>query len=285
MRQAVDVVTVIPVGPNDLGDYVVDTIDSAIRYAGGKVIVVDDSSKGLGQELQARVPGIDVVMSPGSQGGHGGLYMTLSLGYLHAVKHYDFQVLLKLDTDALVIGPRPQEQAIAYFAEHPDVGIIGLLHHRDSPSHYARSRLKWETHPRHLREDVSRWLTMTRLLSRAQANGFALGDYAFGGAYFMSAACVRKLAEAKLLLVKAVGRSLLGEDHLFGLMAGVVGMRVGDFASGSRPMALELGHLPCSPDDLVAQGKKVTHSVRQWQGQGESAIRQFFRARRTQVKA
>jgi hypothetical protein len=63
-------------------------------------------------------------------------------------------------------------------------------------------------------------------------------------------------------------------------MAGAVGMRVGDFTSGALPMALELDALPCSPEELVGQEKKITHSVRRWKHLGEAEIRQFFRERR-----
>lgn len=36
-----------------------------------------------------------------------------------------FDILLKMDTDALVIGDLPQQEVLAFFEEHPDVGMVG----------------------------------------------------------------------------------------------------------------------------------------------------------------
>jgi hypothetical protein len=286
MTDSVDLIVAIPVGPSDALANVLDSIESVIRYTGSatKIIVLDDSAQNVGAFLQSRVPCIDVVSTPRNQGLHGGLYLTLSLGYLYAVRRYDFKVLLKLDTDALVIGERPDSDAIEFFAQHPRTGLIGLCGFGTRPDgvdhHWSKSRLLYETQLRRLPRDPLRCLSLRRLIRQAAANGFRPGDYALGGSYFMSSTCIRRMAAAHLLSRREIGRSLLGEDHIFGILAKAVGMDLGDFASGELPMALDYKRLPCAPEQLVARKKKITHSVRRWEHLGEEDIRAFFRARR-----
>ncbi len=287
MNKTYKLIVVIPVGPNEAFDYVLDTIDSVIHYTGAerKIILLDDTGgKDTCDVLQSQLPDLDVVKTPRNYGGGGGLYLTLSLGYLHAYKNYDFKVLLKLDTDALVIGEKPEEDAIDFFARHSNVGIIG--HYRFGitsdvdDDHWSISQLNEESRRKSLFRDSILCLSLRRLLRQARANGFKLGDYVFGGSYFMSAECVHRLAERNLLFRKELGRSLLEEDHIFGLLAKAVGLELADFASGELPMGMEHKGLPCAPHELVTKKKKVIHSTRRWEDLGEEEIRKFFRETR-----
>jgi hypothetical protein len=60
-----------------------------------------------------------------------------------------------------------------------------------------------------------------------------------------------------------------------------VGMELSDFATGSYPMALRWRGLPCSPEELLARGKKVIHSTKFYKDMKEEDIRAFFRKSRT----
>jgi len=284
MNKTYKLIVVIPVGPPDVLEYVLDTIDSVIHYTGAerKIILLDDTGgKDTCDVLQSQLPDLDVVKTPRNYGGRGGLYLTLSLGYLHAYKNYDFKVLLKMDTDALIIGEKPEEDAIDFFARHPDVGIIGHYRFQTHPDvdddHWSKEQLFEESRRKNLFRDPILCLSLRRLLRQARANGFRMGDYVFGGSYFMSAECVRRLAERNLFYRKELGRSLLEEDHIFGLLAKAVGLELADFASGELPMALEWKGLPCAPEELVAKKKKVIHSTKRWEDLGEEEIRKFFR--------
>jgi hypothetical protein len=280
-----DFIVVIPVGPNETIDFALDTIDSVIHYTGPnrKIIIVDDTGgKKIGLALQSRVANLDIVNTPRNHGGQGGLYLTLSLGYLHAYKNYKFKVLLKLDTDALVTGERPEEDAMFFFAQHPKVGVIGLFGHGTKPNvddgHWSKGQLIRESNLRRLRRDPILCLSLRRLLRKARANGFRLGDYIFGGSYFMSAECVRRLAENNLLYRSELGRSLLEEDHIFGLLSKSVGIELADFAAKDHlPMAMEWRGLPYAPEVIVAKKKKIIHSTRRWEDLGEAEIRRYFR--------
>ncbi len=284
MTKAYKLIAVIPVGPPDVLDYVLDTIDSITHYTGPerKIILLDDTGgKDTCDVLQSKLPDLDVVKTPRNNGLHGGLYLSLSLAYLHAYKNYDFKVLLRIDTDALVIGEEPEEDAIDFFARHPDAGIIGRYRYGTQPDvddgHWSKEQMIQGSRRKNLFRDPMLFFSLRRLLRQARANGFKLGDYIFGGSYFMSAECVRRLAERNLLLRKELGRSSLEEDHIFGLLAKAVGLELADFDSGELPMGMEHKGLPYAPHDLVAKKKKVIHSTRRWENLGEEEIRKFFR--------
>ncbi len=278
-------IVVIPVGPNEVLDYILDTINSVIYYTGPerKIVLVDDTGgKDTCNILQSQLPDLDVVKTSRNHGLQGGLYLTLSLAFLHIYKNYTFKALLRLDTDALVIGERPEEDAIDFFARHPNVGIIGHFGLGTKPDdindgHWSKEQLVQESRRKNLLRDPALCLFLRRLLRRARANGFKLGDYIFGGSNFISPECVSKLAESNLLLRKELGRSQLEEDHIFSLLAKSVGLELADFASGELPMGMEWKGLPYSPQELVAKKKKVIHSTRRWKDLGEAEIRNFFR--------
>ncbi len=287
-------VIVIPVGPVCKLDFVKDTIDSVIHYthSARMIIIVDDSGTELGERVRDSFPTtkIDLITTPKNYGSHAGLYLSLSLAFLHAINHYDFQVLLRLDTDALIIGEAPDQDAIDYFTQHPNTGILGSyrVDCNGDPRSFAwpRQQLLRETgwpyllkHPHQLRGV----LCLRHLIKTAQSNNYELGEHCMGGSYFLSGVCVRRLAEANLLSRTEIGWSLVHEDQLFGLMIKAIGMRLGDFATGNWPMGLRWRGLPCSPQTLLDRGKKVTHSTRFWQDLEETEIRAFFQEIRCPV--
>src|SRR5688572_29970888 len=114
MKNRVDLIVVIPVGPRCNLTFVEDTIDSVYNfiYCRYKIVVIDDSQEGLGAKLKITFPDIDLITNPKSHGRWGGLYINLCKAYRYAIEHYHFDALLKLDTDALIIGSNPQEEAI-----------------------------------------------------------------------------------------------------------------------------------------------------------------------------
>jgi hypothetical protein len=118
-----------------------------------------------------------------------------------------------------------------------------------------------------------------------------MGEHCLGGGCFLSPDCIRKLAEAGLLLRKELCSSALGEDHVWGLLLKSLGIGMADFASGTFPMGVKWQGLPFSPQQLLDKGKKVIHSTRFWketEGEGdlnEEQIRKFFRDIRQQPRS
>jgi len=282
MAKSVKLVVVIPVGPTCILDYIIDSIHSIIHYTtpDRQIIIVDDSGKDTARSLQGFFLGLDVVKTPENYGKMGGLYLSLSMGYLHAHQHYDFEALLRFDTDALVIGDQPEEDAIQFFRQYPDVGLLGQYHRHVDEEYRSRVQLIEESRRKNFLRNPLLCMALRRPLLRALANGYDRGDYVFGAAYFMSGECVRRLVQAKLLLRKPLRRSKLEEDHIFTLLVSSVGLAAADFTAGSLPMEVAWNVLPCSPRELVAKRKKITHSTRSWEGMNEDDIRKFFREMR-----
>ncbi|MDQ3651421.1 MAG: glycosyltransferase [Acidobacteriota bacterium] len=279
MAKSVKLVVVIPVGPTCVLDYIVDSIHSIAHYTtlDRQIIIVDDSGKDTGRVLQTFFPDLDVVKTPENYGKMGGLYLSLSMGYLHAHQLYDFEALLRFDTDALIIGDRPEEDAAQFFRQHPNVGLLGHYHRHVAEDYRSRVQIITEGRRKNLLRNPLLCIALRRPLLKALANGYDRGDFVFGAAYFMSGECVRRLVQAKLLLRKQLRWSKLEEDHLFTLLVSSVGLEMADFTAGSLPIEVEWNSLPCSPRELIAKHKKITHSTRSWEDMNEDDIRKFFR--------
>ncbi|KAF0843294.1 hypothetical protein FNL37_0716 [Methylovorus glucosotrophus] len=290
-RKNVELAVVLPVGPTCQLAYVVDTIES-IRYyirSSHVIIVLDDSGESLCAGLPDVFDNVDVIATQGNMGKEAGLYINLSHGFAYAHEHYEFKVLLRLDTDALVIGPDPEKDAIECFDQHPELGMLGSyrVDCNGDPRDFSWPRRKLTQklkvnlallrHPGAWRS----WWFIYRVSRRSIKYGYEPGEHCLGGAYFVSAECIRRLVRHQLLARKEFFWSELQEDQIFGLLVRAVGMQHGDFSTGSFPMGLRWRGLPDSPATLVANKKKVTHSTRFFGDENEFAIRTFFKAQRS----
>ena len=54
-----------------------------------------------------------------------GLYINLCHAYKYALEHYYFKTILKLDTDALVIGAESEKKALKLFSTNLSAGMTG----------------------------------------------------------------------------------------------------------------------------------------------------------------
>ena len=143
MRLAV----VIPVGPNCRPDYVRDTLDSIDYYCveDPRVVLVDDSHRGTATfEAQGRA-NITVINTPTVRGTHGGLFVSLSEGF-EAVLAQSCDVVLRMDTDAIITGVWWETMATEMFDAQPRLGSLG--HWKLTPDgkprdhSYAASRMR-----------------------------------------------------------------------------------------------------------------------------------------------
>ncbi len=288
--QKISIVVVIPVGPMCELDNVVDTIESVRHHVTPShvIILVDDSGKGSGEIVRSRISEVVVLTTPRVYGKHSGLYFTLSMGFEHAYRNYAFDILLRLDTDGLVIGSNPETDAVSYFFEHPEFGIIGSYRTdcNGDPREFVwpREKLAKEVGLRSALtlspQRLLGWIFLRRVLNQSMKNGYEHGEHCMGGAYFMSKECVRRLLAMSLLSRRELAWSGLHEDQIFGLLIYYVGLKHGDFATGQHPMGLRWRGLPCSPEALIARGKKVIHSTRFFEDMEEQTIRAYFKTHR-----
>ncbi|MDB5007287.1 MAG: hypothetical protein JWQ84_2250 [Mucilaginibacter sp.] len=278
-------IVVIPVGPGTSLDFVEDTIESFVYYnkLSYKIIIADDSQEGLGKKLKDTVE-CDVICTKKAMGGWAGLYITLSLAFNHAVENYRFNVLLKLDTDALVIGDDPQKEIVENLESSPSIGIAGQY---QFDYHGEPWNIKWPQKRiingtktwKFFRRPIANW-HLIKLHKRALKNGYETGESVFGGAYFMSEGFLIELRKLGYLPKEEFISLNLGEDHLFALLAKATGFELRNLGENG-PFGCEWKGLPVAPDKLLLDKKKIIHSVRFWENLKEHEIRSFFKEKRT----
>lgn len=291
MRSAYDMVVVVPIGPGTPIKYISDTIDSVYFYCrcGVKLILADDSQQGLGNLVKEKYTDADNLVNKRSNGLAAGLYITLALAYQHAVRHYSFKTLFKIDTDALVIGPDPQKDAEKLFVEQPAIGLAGLYKSGNSIIDFNGNAFD-NSWPRNYLFDITcTWkvikrpvanFTLRKYFRKAFANGYNIGENVFGGAYFLSEALIIAMDRAQLLPVYGLKNSRMEEDHIFSILAKSINFDIGDLGRDELPFGVFWKRLPASPEMLVLRNKKIIHSTRSWEQLDESDIRAYFLSRR-----
>ncbi len=283
MKNFFELVVVIPVGPKCNAEFIEDTIKSLLHYTVDvpKIILADDSHKGTGNFLKIIFPDIDVITTTKNLGKFCGLYINLSNAFQHALKNYSFKVLLRMDTDALIINNDPAREAVNLFEQHPDIGIAGQYPLDYNDKSWDRSwpyfQLSRFTHILKMWKRPLVNLPLRKYYTRAVKHGYVMAESVFGGACFYSERCLKKLADAKLLPVNIFKTLILEEDHLFAILVKSVGMNLGDLSSGDKPFACAWKDLPDSPEHLFKKGKKIIHSVRCYYKMKEAEIRRYFR--------
>jgi len=289
MKTFFNVVVVIPVGPECVQEFIEDTINSFIHYTKSsyKIVLADDSQKGTGKLIKENFPQIDVFINEKNRGKLTGLYITLSLAYTHVLERYQFEALLRMDTDALVIGYDPEKEAIELFKNHPEIGIAGQY---PNDYHGQPWNITWP------KEQVLKYTSIFRLWRRPAARrklyklyrkairyDYKAGESVFGGACFISQNCLQKLKDQKLLPDYDLQTIVLEEDHLFAILIKSIGFHFADLSSKNLPFGCAWRGLPASPQELQKRGKKIIHSTRFWQDMNEPAIRTWLRNQRTHL--
>jgi hypothetical protein len=240
---------IMAVGPRTrLG--ALEALDSARAFlrVPYRAVVVDDSGEPATWLALKRYPEADVLRNWRRSGFR---YLTRSLqrAYRHALDHYDFDATLKLDTDALITGPGLDEDILMAVRCNPQTGMFGARSWRDNQQEAWRG---------HLEGNPEMW---GPLMAEAKRHGYQPGESVLGGAYVLSHACLTAIAARDLLTLTPSGPRI-AEDVTFSLFTCAVGYRLHELAGPGQPFALAWRGLPLPPSEIVAQGKKVIHSVK-----------------------
>src|ERR1041385_2318091 len=186
-KPAVDAVLVLPFANGEL-PLLLDTLESIDRHVteSHHVIAVDDCTRDhLDETLRGLRSDLTVLRNERPHGGRSGLYVTLANACRVALDRFSFRVLLKMDTDALMVGPGLVTQAIRAFEANPEAGLLGSYHVRADGE--RREWTKWkmafwyESNPlRALWGRTPLWRDPIRL---ARRRPYDLGENVLGGAY------------------------------------------------------------------------------------------------------
>lgn len=277
-KERVKLVVVLPVGPDNEGG---DTIESVFSYATPdvRIFAIDDSTKSATRRFLETVDKRVTVLQPAGQGTRGGLWTSLANAYAYIFERYAFDILLRIDTDALVIGFNPEEDALRCFREHPDTGMLGSYkldcngNQRDFKIVDAHMRTEYGIRGLN---NMPRRRVLRAWMKRAGRFDYEPGEHILGAAVFLSAECIAAMYEGGYLKTDVFKESQISEDHLFSLITVACGYTLSDFATSDLPMGLRWKGLPDSPENLIRRRKKIVHSVKYWQDMRQDEIRRYF---------
>ena len=284
MRLAV----VMPIGPYCRPEFVADTLDSieAFCVPERRIVLVDDSRQGIGAKVAVGRAGVEVIETPAARGTHGGLYLSLSDAMQVALTEPS-DVLLRLDTDALVAAPGWEEAAVQLFNEQPRLASLGHCRvdpHGTPRSHaYAAGRIAKATSLKGLVKFRSRaqWQQVRSLVADARSNGWD-GEAVMGGIAVYRPEALQDLDRRGLLGAPSLTNLGIEEDYAFGLALRANGWELGEFGSDFDDLPMYARHkdLAAHPDEILAKGKALIHSTKSWEQIDEASIRAIFRAAR-----
>jgi hypothetical protein len=274
-------ITILPIGPRAVPEFSLDTIASVFRYSSSnKLIILDDTITGHDYNHLSGRADVLRCQNDGSYSVTGRLYKNVSRAIEYALDTYDFDVVLRLDDDALIIGSGFEAAAAAMFEDHPNIGLLGsykitcMGHVRDfsPPAELLEREISLSgalAHP-------ARWCVLRRLVKLAERNGYQRGENCLGAACFFRKKTLCDARALGLLSRNDLGASSLGDDHIFPLIVFACGYSLGDYATDGLPLGLAWQGLPTSPADLIAMNKQIIHSVRYYQDLDQRSVRREF---------
>jgi hypothetical protein len=278
VRDRYRAVYIVPAGPGDW-EPLRDTLESVLFYESEhtKVIVVDDASTDCRRlAVQSRFPQVDVARRPWPSGGPPNNYPVVADGASFALERYSFDVLVKMDTDALVTGSCPSLAAVELFEREPRIGMAGTVRVRIDgvPENYEWDH--WAL--RH----TERWSRSARdMMKRARRGGYD-GAKVHGGIYAVSRRALDAVAgSGDLSDWRSPWWSPLGEDFWLSMAVLANGYELGSLGGPGEPFAVASKYTPIAKERVAADGVLAIHSVRRGvAGEDEKSMRAFFQAAR-----
>jgi hypothetical protein len=246
-----------------------------------EVVVADDcTSDGTYDALLASR--CWVVRNP-SKLGLSGVDLTLRRAFLEAFLLFAAPAYLKIDPDALVIGPGLPEFLVHSFASNPEAGLIGSYrldpHGRPRDLSYWRERM------------IQRQADFLPVYRAAVANGYHPGEGVQGGAYAISHQCLGEIIRRKWLHGGGGYRpsphepTCVAEDSLIAMLTYTAGYTVLDVGGLNSPFAVQHKKLTFSLQELLLQNRLVVHPLKLGDSDAARMRQAFSQIRRDRSRA
>lgn len=292
---ATKVAMVIPTGPN-IKDRagVADLLESIATYEAGlgPVVIINDRNdrQALSALLEENnIPGVVLEHPRAGIGNHwlGRLSHGLGHGYSWVREHHPDHHILRIDTDALIIGPFI-DRLERLLKAAPELGMIGS----GSPAApgagnwwvgriYRMSRLvtRDETNGKIQFNLVGQRGKLRRFVRQAMSHGYAPGTGITGGAYLITAEANRRFGALSALRDDMVTTNdFLGEDSFWSIAIFAAGMRILNQENPGDIFGVCWKGLPGkSLDEVVARANPIIHSLKDHPPFTEETSREFFR--------
>jgi hypothetical protein len=289
---------IVPIGPGEIElRRFSDLLESLWTYepGAGLCVAIDNSSEPRDLPLELRWRGCRFVtlQAPYREQGRplwGRLSASILLALRTIYQEGRFELVVRLDTDALIIGPF-RDAVRGFIAQHPEAGIVGTL------GCTCRRELPYYGHEKAAVSEVFKALdsnpapppALARIREHARIaveNGYAGKEYCQGGAYVLPYETLYRMSSAGCLDSPEDWLPLdVPEDVMMGMYARTVGLRSMDFSLPGEPFGNHHRGLAFSPRELVRRGYSLIHSTKRDAYYSEASIRAYFRARRRGVVA
>jgi hypothetical protein len=306
---------VVPVGPRPIDVWRATELIKSLTFwepAVAWCVIVDDGQEPRGlSDLALFPPGCCpvTIMNPRKGRGigwSGGLVtgMLAALSWIQA--NTDAEFVLKVDSDALVIGPFA-DKVRAYLARTPDAGIVGTVGltcnaatrdkmdllrecqlvrvHRLVPPAplQAEGESEWLDVDGFLRVPIAKLRSFDRIrpfIKAALGHGYTTSEFCQGGAYAMARTTIDRMAEIGCFEAPEVWAELpFPEDMTMAMYVRAVGLKIYDYSQPGEPFGIQYRGLPYPPETLVAHDYRIIHSLRTDRTHTEQWIRAFFAER------
>ncbi len=192
---------VVPIGPGI--ETALDTLESVDAYCPEphQVIIVDDhTSDGTYEALMAAKKSNWTVLRNERPLRLERLVHTLCVAFRHVLDSTTCELVLRLDQDALLIKPGVLSEGLDYMAAHRNVGLFGVYE-----VDYNRPR-NWEGHRRRITQETGWFRRISGrsafylpFLREAERRGYIRGDNVYGGAYWITRACLEEMRKMTAL--------------------------------------------------------------------------------------
>jgi hypothetical protein len=193
--------------------------------------------------------------------------------------------VLRLDSDALVVGPVAERVETA-FAEHPGAGVLGCCHRTPNGQErvhpwwgpvvrkHARAVWLWRRPPLPRRHVTPAVPVVRRTVRAALAAGYRPGEHCIAAGCAIAAPFVAALQrDGQLDDPLAWLPTLFGDDVMLGAQARALGF---DLVDVHGVFGIQHQGLPDAPQALLDRGFGVVHSLKNDPRVTEDEARAFF---------
>jgi hypothetical protein len=260
-------------------DALLDSIDSVLASDGSdsQILVVDDCSIDAREAvIRERFPQVDFRRTRFPTGGPPNMWHLCQLALEHARENYDFEIWMKMDSDALATGPELSAVTASRLAEVPNAGFAGSLQVRadgvPEDSTY---------HANVIRREVTRDPVLAAAVQVARVQGWKVGEIVQGGVCVLTRAASDALAKERWLEWPRRWHQVTSEDLALSLFVRASGLELVSIGDPNGIFAIANKHLPLPKEEIAAGPWVAAHSVN-WgfDGEDEKTLRAFFRAQR-----